>query len=610
MESVMEAAALSSLGVIGFAVSVTIMVSRRVRLPPVLIFLLIGAVAGPSVLHLVDPDELGEIFPVALEVLVAIIVFEGAFSIDVSYLRRVGSVVRNLLTVGVIVTFGLGSLLAIGLDVLPWKTALLFGALVTVTGPTVISPLVRQVRLNDHVRAVLLGEGVLVDPIGAIFSIVMLDVALSGVGDIDPFFFVITRLLGGAAIGLVGAAAVLLVLRINRAPAPVEATLLLLGMSVATFALSENSLHESGLAAMAVMGVALAAVKIPHADEVRSFEDDLSKVLVGAIYILAVATVDLEVVRSLWPNGFIVVIGLMVVVRPIAVYLSALGSDLSFRERSYIGLIGPRGVVAAALAAFAGEALGPDQFGETLSALVFLTVFLTVAIQSTYAGVVADLLGVKAMHAIIAGAGAIARRVGLQLTDGGYDVTLVDNNIDSLARAREAGLEVVEADATNVRALEKAGAAHAQIGVGATDTDQANLLFCQYIGAANPEAQVYARVTQGGAMDAFRAAGIHAIDTQEALSQAIIDLIGAPLLTEAMGTGDRKIVDLPVGSGLHERRIQDLALAGGVLILLVERRGADIVPQGNTVLHRGDRILLFGRAEAVHQAREQLMAIE
>jgi NhaP-type Na+/H+ or K+/H+ antiporter len=607
----MEAAALSALGAIGFAVAVTIMVSRRMRLPPVLIFLVMGAIAGPSVLHIVDPDEIGEIFPITLEVLVAIIVFEGAFSIDVPYLRRVGSVVRNLLTVGVLITFGFGALLAVGLDVLPWKTALLFGALVTVTGPTVISPLVRQVRLNERVRAVLLGEGVLVDPIGAIFSIVMLDVALSGAGDIDPFVFVISRLLGGAVLGIAGAGAVTIVLRINRGPTPVESTLLLLGMSVATFAFAENWLNDSGLAAMAVMGVILAATKIPHAEEVRSFEDDLSKVMVGAIYILAVATVDLEVIRALWPAGFVVVLGLMVVVRPVAVFVSALGSDLSLRERSYIGLIGPRGVVAAALAAFAGEALGPDQFGETLTALVFLTVFLTVAIQSTYAGVVADLLGVKAMHAIIAGAGAIARRIGRQLADGGYDVTLVDNSADSVVRAREAGLAVVEANATDVHALEEAGAANARIGVAATDSDQVNLLFCQYINAASAEAEVYARVTQGGAVDAFQAAGIRTVDTQEALSQAMIDLIGAPLLTEALGsTGERVILDLPVGSGLDQRRIRDLALAGGVLILLVERHGEDLVPHGNTVLQRGDRMLLFGRAEAVHQAREQLMAIE
>ena len=491
----MEAAALSTLGVIGFAVSVTTMVSRRTRLPSVLIFLVIGAISGPSVFNLVDPDEIGEIFPVILEVLVAIIVFEGAFSIDVAFLRRVGSVVRNLLTVGLLITFVLAALLAGVLDVLPWRIALLFGALVTVTGPTVISPLVRKVRLNDHVRAVLLGEGVLIDPLGAVFAIVMLDVALSGL-EADPLLFVPTRLLGGAAVGLAGTLAVRIVLRINREPSAAEATLLLIGMSVATYAASEAILHDSGLAAMAVMGIALAASPIPHGEEVRAFEDDLSKFLVGAIYILAVATVDLGLIRDLWPKGFIVIFGLMVIVRPIAVWVSALGSDLNWRERTYIGLIGPRGVVAAALAAFAGDALGPEEGGDVLTALIFLTVFLTVAVQSTYAGPMADLLGVKAMRAIIAGAGAVARRVGHKLADDGYDVTLIDLDRDAIARARANGLEVVEADATDVRMLEHLDATEVKVGVGATDSDQANLLFCQYLATASPDAEMFARVSQ------------------------------------------------------------------------------------------------------------------
>ena len=606
----MDHAALSALGVIGLTVAVTGMVSKRVRLPPVLLFLVVGALAGPSVLGLVDTTALDHILPVALEVLVAVIVFEGAFSIDVLYLKRVGRVVRNLLTVGVVVTFALASVLAVAADVLPWRTALLFGALVTVTGPTVISPLVRGIHLNERVRAVLLGEGVLVDPIGALLSIVMLDFALSGGTGADQFGFLVSRLVGGVAVGMVGAVAVLAVLRVNRTPQPVEATVLLLGTSVAAFAFAENWLSSSGLAAMAAMGVTLAWRKIPHAEEVRSFEDDLSKMLIGAVYILAVATVDLDVVRSLWPTGVLLVVGLMVLVRPLAVYLSALGSDLTLRERSYIGLIGPRGVVAAALAAFAGESLGPEQSGEILAALVFLTVFLTVAIQSTYAAWLADLLGVKAMHAIIAGAGAVARRVGLQLSDGGYAVTLVDVREAPVKRARDAGLEAVEADATNLRALESAGAERAQLAIAATDSDQVNLLFSQYIASVNPDAKVYARVSQGGAVDTFRAAGIPTVANHEALSQALLDLIEAPLVTEVLGgTGERVIASLEVGSGLNGRPIRDLHLGDGVLILLVERSGVDLVPGGSVILERGDRLLLFGQAPAVHEAREQLIGV-
>jgi len=607
----MEAAALTALGVIGLAVAVTNMVARRARLPPVLIFLVAGAVAGPSVLGLVEPDEIGEIFPVTLEVLVAVIVFEGAFSIDVAYLRRVGSVVRNLMTVGLLITFLLGTLLAGALDVLPWRTALLFGALVTVTGPTVIAPLVRQVRLNDHVRAVLLGEGVLIDPVGAVFSIVMIDITLSGL-EADPFIFVPTRLVGGALVGLVGVGLVRLVLRINRDPAPSDATLLMIGTSIATFALSEELLHDSGLAAMAVMGVVLAARPVPHSEDIRSFEDDLSKLLIGAIYILAVATVDLDIVRSLWPNGFLVIAGLMVIVRPLAVHVSALGSDLNTRERTYIGLIGPRGVVAAALAAFAGDALGPDEGGPTLTALVFLTVFLTVAVQSTYAGWMADRLGVRAMRAIIAGGGAVARRVGGQLADRGYDVLLIERDADAIARARRDGLDVAEADATDVRSLERLGAGEAKLAVATTDSDQANLLFCQYVSSVNPEAELYARVSQSGAAEAFQAAGIHTVSSFEAQAQALIDLIGAPLITEALapGSGERSTIVIPVGSGLDGRRIRDLALPERVLVLLVQRNGEDLVPHGNSVLRRGDRMLLFGRTEAVSDARAQLTAIE
>ena len=170
-------------------------------------------------LDVFDTRDLGEVLATSLEVLVGLLVFEGAFAIDVRYLRRVGDVVRNLLTVGLVITFLSGTLLAGLLDVLPWRTAFMFGALVSVTGPTVIGPLVRSVRLNDHVRAVLMGEGVLIDPLGAILAVVVLQFVLSGL-HADPFLWVPSRLLGGAAIGLLGVAGVRAVLHLHPRPQP------------------------------------------------------------------------------------------------------------------------------------------------------------------------------------------------------------------------------------------------------------------------------------------------------------------------------------------------------------------------------------------------------
>ncbi len=607
----METAAISALGVIGFAVAVTNQLARRLLIPPILLYLIIGVLAGPSVFGVFSPDALHEIFPLALEVLVALLVFEGAFAIDVQFLRRVGAVVRNLLTVGLLVTFIAGTLLAGLLDVLPWRTAFMFGALVSVTGPTVIGPLVRSVRLNDHVRAVLLGEGVLIDPLGAILAVVVLQFVLSGL-HAEPFLWVPSRLIGGVAIGLLGVLIVRGVLRLNREPSPTEMTLLLLGVSAGILALSERLLPDSGLTAMATMGVVLAGADLPHRDVVRSFEDELSRILLAAVYILAAATLDLGLLRALWPNGVLVVLGLMVIVRPLAVALCSLRSDLRLRERLYIAAIAPRGVVAVALAAFAGEALGEELFGPQLTALVFLTVALTVAVQSSYAAPLARLLEVRSMRALIAGAGKVSRRIGQQLHAGGFDVVLIDPNEDAVARAREDGLDAELGDASNVTLLRKLGGGDAALAVGGSSSDEANLLFCQYVLAENPEATAFARVEQSDAVETFRRSGIATIGADEAVADALMAVIGQPVLQEALAPGgeDRLTVEFVVGSGLDGRRIRDLQLPQRVLVLLVRRANEDVVPHGETVLQRGNRLLLFGGADAVSDARQRLALIE
>jgi len=149
-----------------------------------------------------------------------------------------------------------------------------------VTGPTVIVPLVRSVRLNDHVRAVLLREGVLIDPLGAVLSVVALEFVLSGV-NAEPIMWVPSRLLGGAAVGLLGVAVARGVLRLNREPSATEAALLLFGTSIAVIALAEHVLPDAGLAAVAVMGVVPAAAPIPHVEAVREFEDDVPRLMIA-----------------------------------------------------------------------------------------------------------------------------------------------------------------------------------------------------------------------------------------------------------------------------------------------------------------------------------------
>lgn len=607
----MEQALLQAFGAAGLALAVVTMVARRLRLPPVLIYLLLGAAAGPSVLGIVDPHEMEEVLFVTLEVLVAMVVFEGAFSIDVPHLRRVGGVIRNLLTVGLAVTFVCASLLAIGLGVLEWRAAILFGALVTVTGPTVIAPLVRQVNLNERVRAVLLGEGVLIDPVGAILAVVALETALSGL-HADPLLWVPSRLLGGVAFGLGGAAAVLAVLRLHRTPAPLESVLLLLGMSAATYAATEVILSDGGLTAMAAMGVTLSATGVPNVSHIRNWEDDLSRIMIAVIYLLAAATVDLDLLLDLWPRGFLIVVLLMVVVRPLAVWVSALGSDLHWREVLFVGLIGPRGVVAVAVAAVGGQELGPELGGAEMTALVFLTVLMTVGVQSTYADLVAGWLRVKQMRALIAGAGHVGRRVAAQLSAGGYAVRLIERDERHVQAARMEGLDVVEGDCTDAALVRGLDADDVALAVAATGADQANLLFCQLIRAQRPDTDVYALVSQPDAVDTFELAGIHPVNVVTALSDSLMDSVGNPVLYDALTSDERRVmVEMPIGYSLDGSRVSDLALPEGALAVLLRRPGAlgeplEMVPRGSTVLRRGDRLVVFGAVEAVERARARL----
>ncbi len=607
----MESAALAALGVIGFGLALANQVAKRLRIPPILVYLVLGTLAGESVFGIVRPHDLGPLFETALEVLVGLIVFEGAFAIDTDYLRRVGRFVRNLLTLGLLMTWGLVTLAAGGLGVLPWETAALFGALMTVTGPTVIGPLVKRVHLNDHVRAVLIGEGVLIDPLGAILAVVVLEAVVGGLVAVDPLVFIPTRLAAGFAFGLLGAALVRGVVQLNREINATEIQLLLLGMSVALYAVTSLALPQSQLTAMATMGLALAWIKIPHAEAVRSYEDDISLLLIGAIYVLASSTVQLSVVGELWPAGFIVVLLLMVAVRPLVVFACSIGSGLRWQERAYVSAIGPRGVVAASLAAFASTELGEENAGPTLAALVFLTVFMTVAIQSTYADVVARLLGVKAMRALIAGAGALARRVAVQLEAEGYDVLLIDSDEETVMLARAEGLTAEVGDVTDVRLLNRHGAIDAKVALALTNLDHSNLLFTQYLQSVNPEVRLFARVTQPGAVEAFRQTGATVLSEVDTLAAAMAELVGAPTLEHTLVSrvGDRMTVEVLVGPALSGRAIRELGLPQRVLVLLVVRDDGDLVPNGNTLLRTGDRMLLFGRRELVLEARERLVTI-
>ncbi len=420
----------------------------RVRLPAILFLLLLGILVGP-VLGVLDPDQLfGDLLFPVISLAVAAILFEGSLTLKFSELKDIGSTVRNLVTVGALVTWMLTSVLAFYLVGFGFDLALLFGAMVVVTGPTVIVPMLRTVRPNRRIANILRWEGIVIDPIGALLAVLAFDFYLAvqkfnAIGDIFLLFAWVV--FAGTAIGLIFGAGLSLILRKYWLPEYLRSPFTLLMVFVA-FALAESLEHESGLLAVTLFGVYVANQKDIEVHDILDFKESLAVILISGLFIILAARIDLAQLISLgWP-ALLLVLGIIVIVRPIAVLLSSLGSDLTWNEKALIAWIGPRGIVCAAVAAI--FALRLEQQGAEdatmLVPLAFLVIIGTVVLQSLTAKPLASFLGVRdpaPSGYLIVGGGRVARVLGKALQAHDVRVVIADSDWDHISQARMDGID-------------------------------------------------------------------------------------------------------------------------------------------------------------------------
>ena len=333
-------------------------VARLVRTPAIVLLLAAGAALGPAGLGWVQPAALGDGLFVLVDFAVAVILFEGALNLDLKRLRREERVIRQLVTTGAVITL-VGATVAARLWLLwPWALATLFGALVVVTGPTVVGPLVRNLRLRPRLQTVLEAEGVFIDPIGALLAVLVLQVTLAtdasqaaaGMRDLA------VRLVAGLAIGAAGGFTLTLLLRLSKLVRGLE-NILVLAFVTLVFHLGEHVLSQSGLIAVTAAAVIVGNFENPVIDDLREFKDQLTLLLIGAIFILLAADVGLEGVLALGWEGVAVVGTLILVVRPASVWFVTRGAELAARERIFLAALAPRGIVAAAVASLMASTL-------------------------------------------------------------------------------------------------------------------------------------------------------------------------------------------------------------------------------------------------------------
>jgi NhaP-type Na+/H+ or K+/H+ antiporter len=588
----------------------------RLRAPATGPLLIAGLLFGPAALGLVQPEVLGVTLRVIVRAAVAVVIFEGGLLLNVGEIRHTSRAVAGLVSFGLLITTALAGLLAHLLLGWSWELSLLFGAIVSVTGPTVITPILQRVRVNRRVRSTLESESVIADPLGVILAALVFTAITTPGGWGYAAGHALMTLLAGALVGASVAALVwVLAGRFRLLPAKF-ARLGILGAALFAYTVAELLAHEAGVLAAAVAGIVVGTLDVPHKEQVEEFKGDIASMAISAVFILLAASLELNDLIGLGWRGAAVVALLMTFVRPVRVFLSTWGSELRTNEKWFVSFMGPRGIVAASVATFFALELTDAGYveGRLLVSLVFAVVLATVLIEGSAAGWLARRFRVMPQHTIIVGADETGRLLAAELNQAGETVSLIDLNEDACAAAGDLrGVSVYCADATDPAVLRAAGAGEAKCLIAATSSDKVNLLVCHVArasfggegGGGRRALRLIARANQAANLDAFAAAGIETMSPARAAATVLQNMVLRPSLLRllAAGSDPERVVEVEVTRGGAEgKTLAELALHGCVAVAL--RRGeALIAPNGSTVLRAGDVLTLLGGGKAIEAAR-------
>lgn len=438
-------------------------VAWRFSLPAILLLLISGIFAGP-VFGILNPDLLmGDLLTPFISVSVAIILFEGGLSLRFSELKDVGSIIGNLVSIGVLFSWTIISLSAYYILNFGWELSILLGAILVVTGPTVIIPLLRQVRPTGQVGSILKWEGIVIDPIGAMLAVLVFEVILTTsvtAATSAVLISIVKTIVFGTLCGLGGAAIIYFLLRQHALPDFLQNPVSLM-IVVVVFTISNILQHESGLWATTLMGVALANQKKAYIHHIVEFKENLRVLLLSALFILLAARVELdELLASLNWNIMLFMAIIILVARPLSVYVSTLFSGINWREKLFLSWMAPRGVVAASISSIFAISLAQNGFEQAnqLVSIVFIVIISTVAIYGLPASWVARKLGVAKPvpnGVLILGAQDWAIVIGKKLQEEGFKVLMADANWNNAAEARSHDLEVFHGNILSEFALEE-----------------------------------------------------------------------------------------------------------------------------------------------------------
>lgn len=464
--------------------------AHRWRIPAIVILLLSGILLGPSALGIIRPEALGAGLSILVKMAVAVVLFDGALNLRLAAIRNSAMEIRNLVTVGALITWILVSLAAHFIAQLSWQIAILFGALMTVTGPTVVQPLLKRLSVSKEIKAILEGEAILIDPIGAILAVAVLDAILATfsadhtLGAFGILWGYFGRLITGALVGWAGALILSKMMKTPRLIPSEIGNLVALAAVWTSFGVAEFLQSESGIMASVAMGLLLQREAIPAERQLRQFKESLTILSVSILFILLAANLDLNnLLREGW-RGTLTVLTIMLVIRPLNVFVSMRKSKLKWREKLFISWIGPRGIVAASAASLFAVTLkdSPIADAERVLSLTFLVIMMTVTIQGLTANFVSRALKVNVLigkKTLIVGASKMTAKIAELLSQSGRPVTIVDTNRTAADALKRLGFDSLHGNALDESTLERAGIDDTETLLAITSNAEVNVLIAQ-----------------------------------------------------------------------------------------------------------------------------------
>ncbi|GAB5561014.1 MAG: hypothetical protein SynsKO_26610 [Synoicihabitans sp.] len=461
-----------------------IVIARRLKLPTIVLLLAGGIGLGPEGLGWVDPEALGGFLPIIVSLAVGVILFEGGLTLDLKGYLQGSRVIKRLLSLGVLITW-VGATLSVWYFLkVDFTVAILAGSLVIVTGPTVIVPILKRIRVKPRLHHILHWEGVLIDAIGVFIALLCFEWVTAQEGGAALMNFGV-RTVSGLGLGFAGGWIIYLALKWRIAPDSMVNSFAL-AMAVLLFGLAEAIRSEAGLLAVTVAGLVVGWKHPIDLHRIREFKGEITELLIGLLFMLLASRLELDQFRSFGIEGLWAVGALILIVRPVGVIFCTWGSDLDWREKTFLSWVAPRGIVAASMASLFALALADRDLGfdpRIIETFTYSVIVVTVVLQGFSAGFVAWMLRLKSAEPrgwLVLGAHEFGQSVAKFLTNhSGAPAVLLDRNAVATETAALAGHTVITGDALEPENM-LGRPAMQQIGnlLALTDNSELNELAC------------------------------------------------------------------------------------------------------------------------------------